>query len=219
MTLSKALRLFVPPIFFRVYERLTSIFKDPMQGSSGPLFDGDDSLFRHALSNAKTYGEYGCGASTDWVLKHTELHVLSVDSSAEWVAKVAARHGDNPRLNLHHVDLGPLITWGRPADYSRRDSFDLYSDWLWQQPQTPEVVLIDGRFRVRCFLTTLKFAAPGTRIVFDDYIDRPYYHFVENFVERNQVCGRQCLFIVPSRETLDIDAIDREIVNFRHVID
>ena len=33
-----------------------------------------------------------------------------------------------------------------------------------------DCVLVDGRFRVCCFLTSLKNAEQGTRIIFDDYV-------------------------------------------------
>jgi len=41
----------------------------------------------------------------------------------------------------------------------------------------------------------LKFADAGTRILFDDYTNRPQYHIAENYVPRVRVCGRQCLFV------------------------
>jgi hypothetical protein len=37
----------------------------------------------------------------------------------------------------------------------------------------PDLVLIDGRFRLACFLHPLLAAAPGTPILFDDYTNRP----------------------------------------------
>jgi hypothetical protein len=43
----------------------------------------------------------------------------------------------------------------------------------------PELILIDGRFRVGSFLTSYQRAIPGTIILFDDYYSRPEYHFVE----------------------------------------
>ena len=45
----------------------------------------------------------------------------------------------------------------------------------------PDLVLVDGRFRAACFLASLLFARPGAVILFDDYVDRPFYHTVEAF--------------------------------------
>ena len=44
------------------------------------LFDGDDSLFKDVLKTSKIFGEYGCGSSTEWVLKNTNADIVSVDS-------------------------------------------------------------------------------------------------------------------------------------------
>ena len=34
----------------------------------------------------------------------------------------------------------------------------------------PDLILIDGRFRVCCFLSSLKYGNVGTKILFDDYL-------------------------------------------------
>ena len=94
-----------------------------------------------------------------------------------------------------------------------------YTDFLWKQPEKPDTVLIDGRFRVCCFLTTLKLADEGTRIIFDDYINRPHYHFIEKYVPRVTVCGRQCLFIKALKYNLDINELSKDIESFRFVMD
>jgi len=68
------------------------------------------------------------------------------------------------------------------------------------------------------FLTSLKFAEEGTHIIFDDYMNRPEYHIVEKYVERVEYCGRQCLFIVPSQQEIDLDMLEKDINNFRYVM-
>ena len=85
--------------------------------------------------------------------------------------------------------------------------------------QTPKLVLVDGRFRVCCFLTNLKFAEEGTKILFDDYTNRPHYHFVEKYVSRFKECGRQCMFVVPSKADIDMVELEKDIVSFRNVMD
>ena len=98
-------------------------------------------------------------------------------------------------------------------------NFPDYTDYIWKQSEKPTLVLIDGRFRVCCFLTSLKFAEAGTKIIFDDYVNRPYYHFIEKYVSRINECGRQCLFIVPSKIKIDIDSLNKDIDAFRFVMD
>lgn len=182
------------------------------------LFDGNDGLFKEILlKNTKVYAEYGCGDSTLWIDKRTNATIYSIDTSREWIEKVQSC--SDKLDNMKFVDLGRVGDWGKPFDYSKRDRFIDYTDWIWRQKLIPDVVLIDGRFRVCCFLTSLKNAKQGSQIIFDDYVDRPYYHIVEEFIKREVTDGRQCLFIVPNKSKIDTDRIDYEIEKFRYVMD
>lgn len=181
------------------------------------LFRGDDHLFVTAFETCSVYGEYGCGASTIWCANHTKIPIISVDSSAEWIHNVrdgAARSHD---LTMHHIDLGELGDWGRPIDYSRRSAFPDYTTALWQHIHKPDLILVDGRFRVACFLQTLIQARPGATILFDDYVERPNYDIVEEFATRQETCGAMAKFTVP--QSLDMEAISREIAAFTYVMD
>ncbi len=194
-------------------------FRKPSPPST--LFDGENALFKSVLRTTQLYGEYGCGASTKWVLANTGAEVRSVDTSKQWVDNVISQieTGNLKRLAIHLVDLGEIGGWGRPTSYERRTDFPRYTDWIWEHTSKPDTVLIDGRFRVCSFLTSLKFADEGARLIFDDYTNRPCYHIVEKFVRREDVCGRQCLFIVPKSGEIDYDDLEAEIRNFRHVMD
>ncbi len=209
----KIFKSFLPFILRLLYLKLRGL-------NNNYLFDGDDSLFKKEVSNSKVYGEYGCGKSTKWTIKNTDCIVLSVDTSNAWIKKIETELSNwKLRLKIHHCDLGTLAKWGTPVSYEKKELFPNYTDFLWKQPEKPDTVLIDGRFRVCCFLTTLKLADEGTRIIFDDYINRPHYHFIEKYVPRITVCGRQCLFIVPPKYNLDINELSKDIESFRFVMD
>ena len=187
---------------------------------SDQLFDENDKLFKKYLFKSSVYAEYGCGQSTYWVLKNTSAKILSVDTSIEWVNKIKKLNVYNSnRIKLKHVDLGEVKSWGFPKDYKKRDYFFEYTNWIWTQKVSPEVILIDGRFRVCCFFTSLKFAKAGTVILFDDYLDRPKYHIVENFLNIHEKYGRQVAFKVPNKKEFNYEMLDKEIINFRHVFD
>ena len=184
------------------------------------LFDGDDSLFKDVLKTSKIFGEYGCGSSTEWVLKNTNANILSVDSSRNWVDKISSGNAAyNKRIKLKHIDLGEVENWGRPISYEKSCNFINYFNWIWNQDILPDTVLIDGRFRVCCFLTSIKYGKENTKIIFDDYNNRPYYHVVEKFVKKEQTCGRQALFIVKNKNDINIDLLNIEINNFHYVMD
>jgi len=180
------------------------------------LFDGDDRLFKEAVSGVQIYGEYGVGKSTIWVSSNTSASILAVDSSREWIEEIKSVTNQSERVQIEWVDLGELGNWGRPLTYKKRDFFYDYVRSIWSRDQAPELVLIDGRFRVSCFLYSLITGKPGTRIFFDDYVSRPHYHVIEEFVSPIETCGRQGLFVIPER--LDRENIGKTMERFLYVI-
>ena len=44
------------------------------------LFYGDDKLFKDLIKNIKTYFEYGCGKSTEYVYKYSNCNIYTVDT-------------------------------------------------------------------------------------------------------------------------------------------
>jgi hypothetical protein len=183
------------------------------------LFDGNDYLFITNINSAKIYGEYGCGTSTIYVALNSDATILSVDTSQDWINSVSNKLSGRGEIKLHYANVGVVGEWGTPINYKNYSNFNEYTDWIWKQDLSPDIVLIDGRFRVCCFLTSLLFAKEGTKLIFDDYTNREYYHIVEMFIQPSITSGRQALFIVPNKNQLNIEKINIFINNFRFVID
>lgn len=182
------------------------------------LFNGDSEMFREIASQAEVYGEYGVGDSTKWVLNNTGSIVLSVDTSREWIEAIRSHVMRPERWEPHYIDVGAVHEWGRPVGLQRRSRFLDYASSLWHRDASPDVVLIDGRFRVLCFLVSLLNAKSGTLIVFDDYVDRLHYRVVEEFVEPIRVSRRQGLFEV-RHSSIDAAWVRKELVKFSYFID
>ena len=182
------------------------------------LFDGDDAVFKALLPKASTYAEYGVGKSSLWVLANSHASIFAVDTSEYWIDHVRSKAGESAaRFDIDWVDLGPIGWAGRPKNYARRTTFQRYIESPWNRGQKPEVILVDGRFRVACSLYSLASADPGSTILFDDYKDREHYHVVEEFLEPTRFCGRQAIFEVP--EALDREALLAEYERFLYVMD
>ena len=64
-------------------------------------------------------------------------------------------------------DLGKLKTWGTPQGYEYRHNFKKYLNAIWEKSFKPDLVLVDGRFRVACFLTSLLNADELRKIIMD----------------------------------------------------
>ena len=161
------------------------------------LFDGDDKLFKLYLKDCNLYFEYGVGMSTRWVIENSNAHVIGVDTDKEWIDFVNIE-SDSDRTNLIWVNLGDLTKWGRPNSYKRREYFIDYISGVWNFNEQADVILIDGRFRVGCFLYSLLHSKIGSILIFDDYFNRPWYHIIEEVISPNKRCGRQAVFKVPN---------------------
>jgi len=162
---------------------------------SSKLFGGDDSLFKSLLAQTDFYVEVGCGQSTVYALENYKLKgVVAIDSSKEWL-QIVNEVASNEVLITHHSDFGPLGRWGRPQSYSKIDAVLNYSSAIFKYFE-PDLILIDGRFRVYCFLYACLFGQPGLKILFDDYHGRDHYRIVERFIKPVESCGRQALFIL-----------------------
>lgn len=143
-----------------------------------------DELLRH-LRSATTYFEFGCGGST--VFASTQApnlqRIWSVETDRAWVAKVQP-HVDVSRCHLVHVDIGPTRDGGHPVDILQQCGFfPAYWGQLAAVGIQPDVILVDGRFRVASALEAL-LMAPTATLLIHDYSIRPEYHVVEQFAEK-----------------------------------
>ena len=192
------LKYITPPIII-VLARM--FFSSP----KSRLFDGRDSrLFIDNAYKAKVYGEYGIGYSTLSIRESSNSIIVAAETNKEyllnWKTKIALRENDN----LLHINIGEIEGLGYPRNYSMKDTFINYFESIWKLNDKPDFVLIDGRFRVACFLTSLLLSDPGTKILFDDY-QREYYHVIEEIIEPIDKTETQALFVRPKQ--LDADQI------------
>lgn len=163
-------------------------------------------LLQKKLGDCKVFLEFGAGGSTIFAAKQGVSSIFSVESDRSFLAAVSDRltqnEGMQPQFFPVFVDLGPTGDWGFPTDKSTSDKWPNYCVKVWEDLRLndnhPDVVLIDGRFRVACFLSCLVFAREGCTILFDDYVDRPNYHVIEKFLMPVSTAGRMAEFIVPS---------------------
>lgn len=213
--IKKIIRNLTPPI---IYKCLSLALHNTVSNEN-KLFDGDDFLFKDSITKSDVYAEYGCGESTIYVSKNFDIKVYSVESDIYWKRKILTITSNNKQVKIYYANLGNVGEWGKPKSYKKKDSFYIYTDWIWKQKFKPTIVLIDGRFRVCCFLTSLINAKEGTKIIFDDYNNREFYHYIEKFLKPTKKYKRQSLFIVPKKKDLNVAEIKKSIASFRNVFD
>lgn len=155
------------------------------------------------LINSKVYLEFGMGGSTVLAARIGVPHIFSVDSSREWldnitneVSKIKIRS----KIKLLHADLGRIGDWGHPINQEKISNWPSYYSGPWRTIKdygiSPDLVLIDGRFRVACFLYSILNLNPGSIIIWDDYLPRPEYHIIESILKPYQYVDSMALFKV-----------------------
>ena len=156
---------------------------------------------RMAYGQARVILEYGSGGSTVIAGDNPQALAFSVESDADWAAMMQQwfeAHPPKGRVVLHHADIGATKEWGMPVNNRRVGKWPGYPNSVWDRPdfQQPDTVLIDGRFRLACFLTVLFRTTAPVKVLWDDYEGRPGYHSAERLCQPVARHGRMAEFHV-----------------------
>lgn len=157
------------------------------------------------LGGSRCYLEYGAGGSTRMAVLARVPHVFSVESDPDFaraVRRAVSHDVRNTFVKVRTTNIGPTKEWGYPQS---NDSVGLWPEYplgIWRYIEaegvTPDLVLIDGRFRVACFLASLLQTKPGAIILFDDYLGREKrYDSIEEYLKPKEYRDRLAVFEVP----------------------
>ncbi|MBL4916347.1 hypothetical protein [Szabonella alba] len=161
-------------------------------------------LLRETYAGAGVILEYGSGGSTVLAGSMPGKRVFAVESDTGWITRMKDWFAGNPpasKVVLHHGDIGPTGKWGHPVDESHWRRFLNYPLTVWDRPDFahPDVVLVDGRFRIGCFLAVLMRITRPVTLLFDDYTGRASYRAVEDFARPAGFAGRMARFEITPR--------------------
>lgn len=158
-------------------------------------------LVRKHYETADVILEYGSGGSTVMASEMPGKTIYSVESSRFWTKMMRAWFEQaqpvSPPL-MQHVNVGPTGKWGTPKDARAYQKYHLYPLSIWDTEgfKHPDVILVDGRFRVACALTAMLRCTKSTTLLFDDYEGRKGYHVLEEFLRKEEVVGNMARFTV-----------------------
>jgi hypothetical protein len=177
-----------------------------------------------ALGKCETYLEFGMGGSTTLAARLGVPNIVSVDSSKDWVANISAQIATleiKGRIQLLHANIGTTGDWGYPIDSSSMVNWPSYYSGPWatvkENALNPDLVLIDGRFRVACFLYSLLNLNIGSTILWDDYKNRPEYHVVEKYLTPSDYHDNMAVFKVG--ENKDVSGIVSQLFAGLYLLD
>ena len=158
--------------------------------------------------------EYGTGGSTIMASEMPNKKVFSVESDKNWCAKIQAYlDASSPAspVVLYHANIGKTEKWGSPVEGCAWRRFHRYPNSVWDLPEfeAPDLVLVDGRFRAACLITTWLRTEKPVTVLFDDYVDRKQYAKVERWIKPVECCDRMARFELeptefPRRDMTDI---------------
>lgn len=156
-------------------------------------------LLRKTFKDVGVILEYGSGGSTLLAADAARMAVFSVESDPAWARRMQAWFVDTPPKVPVHVlysDVGPTGKWGSPSNKTKTRQWPAYALSIWDHPAFlhPDVVLVDGRFRLACMLTTLFRITRPVLLLCDDYLDRPSYHRFETLAGKPEMTGRMAAF-------------------------
>jgi hypothetical protein len=179
----------------------------------------EQALFVRLLERASSYTEFGSGGSTVLASSLVSGQIATTDSSQEWLDKVARECADakeQNRLHLVFADIGPTREWGQPVDDSTSHRWPLYalSVWRVKSAANADLFLVDGRFRVACFLEILLRCRKEAKIAIHDYPERRGYHVVEKFADCIETAGS--LHVFTRSASFDVAAAQRRLDQARY---
>lgn len=176
---------------------------------------------RQVYAAANNILEYGSGGSTVLASEMQGKRIFTVENDLAWADKMRRYIAQEPHPSpaiIHSVNTGPTAAWARPVDDSGWRNFHAYPLSVWDRDDfvEPDVVLIDGRFRIACFVATFMKIKKPTIVLFDDYADRDYYHVVERLAKPVKIIGRMAHFELLPTE-IPREQLTWMIDSFNHV--
>lgn len=97
---------------------------------------------------------------------------------------------------LVHVDIGETGDWGYPVNKLKMDRWPKYHGAIWSDPGASEAdfYMVDGRFRVACFMQAVLRARADSFIAIHDFANRSRYHVVREVAREVAVSENLSVF-------------------------
>lgn len=155
------------------------------------------------LRATKLFLEFGCGGST-LLADKMAIPTMSVESDPFYAATVRSVLTHPETTQIIALDLGITREWGMPVFFSSKKGMRYASaPFRLLGSQAPDLILIDGRYRVACALRSAAHVVSvgsNSKMLVDDYVGRPAYHILEEFLGAPTMVGRAAIFSTGSRQ-------------------
>lgn len=165
-----------------------------------PFMDPEGAArFKVELAKATRYLEFGSGGTTV-IADRAGIETISVENDRFYARAVASRLAGG-RVRQIVIDNGLTREWGFPL-FPAPYKAEVYVGAPFGRYPFPDFILVDGRYRVACALESARQAQLRglvATLMFDDYLERPHYHAVEQHLGTPEMAGRAALFRIGSQ--------------------
>ena len=157
------------------------------------MTENEIKLLTDSLNNCNSYLEYGSGNSTKISSTIDSISkIICVESDGKYldeeVRSDEAVSSRESRGEITYItpNLGDTEFWGHIANTAHRQNWPIYAlgPYLNKDFEKPDLVLVDGRFRVACVLAAILNLGSDARVLVHDFTWRKKYHRVLKFCEK-----------------------------------
>jgi hypothetical protein len=163
-----------------------------------------DMMTRY-LARATHYFEWGSGGSTGYAASFPSIRtILSIENDPQWAVEVQT---NVPRAMVKYINTGPVNPGGSPRDGRMKSRWSEYYTACVHRHVDPDLVLIDGRWRVACAVS-VALTLPNAIVLIHDYTPRSSYHILEQYFDRIETCETLVAFTVkPNLDSRELNSV------------
>tara|TARA_R110002020_G_scaffold70186_1_gene182207 strand:+ start:29481 stop:30134 length:654 start_codon:yes stop_codon:yes gene_type:complete len=169
------------------------------------------------LLKVKSVFEFGCGGSTTFISENKNIKKIhSVDSDINWINVI--KKSCPKKTKLHYVDINANpVNWGHPKDYSKIENWPKYSSGLLKiRNFFPDLILVDGRFRVACALKSIERMKKNSYLMIHDYTGGKY-NGVEKYLN---IIDKSCsLYVFSKKNNINKQELEKDIKRYEYICD
>lgn len=168
-----------------------------------PLLDEESGAWlAERLKSTRLFLEFGSGGSTV-LANRLGVPSVTVESDRFYAATVRKVLPSPDKARILTPRMGITSEWGMPVlGKARKGPRYVHAPFDQLEDRFPDLIFVDGRYRVACVLESARQAAEAhrtTTVLLDDYANRPHYQVLEQLLGEPEHVGRDAIFFVGDR--------------------
>ena len=189
--------------------------KNPM-----PLMNSaETNLLEKYISKVKTVFEFGCGGRTLYISSKKNIKkIYSVESDKEWIKHV--KDGLPKKAKVFYVDINAdSSNHGHPKNDEKIDEWPKYSAFLKSRRNYfPDLILVDGRFRVACCLQSIGKMKKDSYLLVHDFDTKVRsYGAIEKYFDR--IDQADSLHVFRKKENIQQKQLRKDLKKYLYLSD